>query len=456
MDKATGSGSAPRNGTNTKEGTLIKGQDFIRLEATKVLLSKDTPLLTDAQDVAGAINELFSGGGEGSDEDTYQPPEMPEPTDYEMYFLVEVVKNSSSENVSVDFEILMTYAHFDENDNYWYTTDGVGSLTIDWGDGTVSSADGYDIEAYEAGSFVGNGWYDDKYQDIRKHTYTAPGRYLIKCTCTKYSNFLNILSFPYKVENGDIFTVAIKLGSEAIVTPPYIEGVTNGLAQNAFMGQPHLEYIKFNGKNGLPLRGFESDYNLRRVDISEPPTVLTYEKTGYIFQTLLRTYNLRKFDMSKIVSLKDQNNSNCGLEELYLPLCTEMSENPHFNNSYRLQKISLPIFEGDIPASFASGCYSLEEIKMPEIKKIGAYAFSTCFKLSEIDILSCTEIGKSAFNNCVSLTEVYAPNCTYIDDRAFEYCYSLKKITVAEGCTFGSNCFANCESLFPRPDGSEN
>lgn len=50
-----------------KEGVNIKGQDVILLDAPEVRLSPDTPLLTNAQDVAGAINELFQlepGGGE--------------------------------------------------------------------------------------------------------------------------------------------------------------------------------------------------------------------------------------------------------------------------------------------------------------------------------------------------------------------------------------------------------
>lgn len=60
MDSTTESASTE---TKTyKEGQLIKGKDFIRLESPLVLLSKNTPLLTEAQDVAGAINELFQSG----------------------------------------------------------------------------------------------------------------------------------------------------------------------------------------------------------------------------------------------------------------------------------------------------------------------------------------------------------------------------------------------------------
>ncbi|MGN0587168.1 MAG: hypothetical protein ACI4JF_07775, partial [Oscillospiraceae bacterium] len=50
-----------------KVGSVIHGKDIILLDAPEVMLSPDTPLLTNAQDVAGAINELFQldpGGGE--------------------------------------------------------------------------------------------------------------------------------------------------------------------------------------------------------------------------------------------------------------------------------------------------------------------------------------------------------------------------------------------------------
>ena len=55
-----------------KVGTIIAGKDVVRLNAPEVLLSPDTPLLTNAQDLAGAINELFQSGGEGGDgQDVY-------------------------------------------------------------------------------------------------------------------------------------------------------------------------------------------------------------------------------------------------------------------------------------------------------------------------------------------------------------------------------------------------
>lgn len=49
-------------------GIEIYGRDVVLLNAPEVRLSPDTPLLTKAQDVAGAINELFQSGTGGGDD----------------------------------------------------------------------------------------------------------------------------------------------------------------------------------------------------------------------------------------------------------------------------------------------------------------------------------------------------------------------------------------------------
>ena len=86
-----------------KEGVNIKGQDVVILDAPEVRLSPDTPLLTNAQDVAGAINELFQldpGGG-----DIWVPPshwpQIPEPADNQAIFYVEV--DNPTPSISISF-----------------------------------------------------------------------------------------------------------------------------------------------------------------------------------------------------------------------------------------------------------------------------------------------------------------------------------------------------------------
>lgn len=50
-----------------KIGLEVHGEEAVKLNAPFVYLSDDTPLLTTAQDLAGAINELFQGGSGGGD-----------------------------------------------------------------------------------------------------------------------------------------------------------------------------------------------------------------------------------------------------------------------------------------------------------------------------------------------------------------------------------------------------
>lgn len=86
------------------------------------------------------------------------------------------------------------------------------------------------------------------------------------------------------------------------------------------------------------------------------------------------------------------------------------------------------------------GCYALRRIDLK--KKISGdilgYTFQNCYGLSDVSkILNGDEI-------------------TSIGDYAFQGCYNLQKIIVSEDCTYGTNCFQNCYSLYPRPDGSIN
>lgn len=75
---------------------------------------------------------------------------------------------------------------------------------------------------------------------------------------------------------------------------------------------------------------------------------------------------------------------------------------------------------------------------------------------TEINAPLCTSIGDTAFDNCYNLRSVNAPLCTSVGSQAFLQCYDLRKAVFAEDCVFGSNCFENCVSLYPRPDESTN
>lgn len=86
------------------------------------------------------------------------------------------------------------------------------------------------------------------------------------------------------------------------------------------------------------------------------------------------------------------------------------------------------------------GCYALQKIKLKNkiSGDIPRYAFAYCAGLSD-------------FNSILDGDEIHS-----VGDYAFQGCYNLQEITTADDCTFGTNCFQNCYSLYPRPDGSVN
>ena len=274
-------------------GIEIYGRDAVLLNAPEVRLSPDTPLLTKAQDVAGAINELFQldpGGG-----DDWTPPEdwlpVPEPGDYEIYLLVDIVDVSSA---SSTLAFVLTRP-VDAGTGY-------DSLTIDWGDGTIQSWLGI-----ENG---GTSWS----QSDTIHTYTAIGQYIVKIVASAGSCFLQRI-----IPNGNQASVVLiaKLGREIVVNNDSISGGTDH-TQRAFYNQCRLHYVKLGGKGGLPRGlGFYNCTTLRKVEIAIPPTIIPD-------RTFLYCYNLKKFDFSEVTEIADRGLQYSYFPKLDLPKCTSI------------------------------------------------------------------------------------------------------------------------------------
>lgn len=116
------------------EGKITEDTHFVFRNGTKIYREKITtknveftgsPLLTEAQDVVGAINELFQDGEGGGDD--WSPPDwwipVPEPKENEVLILVDIIDNPQSYSAS----------------NWGYMHDGTnnyhGTFTIDYGNG---------------------------------------------------------------------------------------------------------------------------------------------------------------------------------------------------------------------------------------------------------------------------------------------------------------------------------
>lgn len=361
-----------------KEGVNIKGQDVILLDTPEVRLSPDTPLLTNAQDVAGAINELFQLDPGGGDE--WQPPDdwlpVPEPGAYEMYFLIAL---KSADYLKYKIQICRPS---DLNT-------GNGQLTVDWGDGTEESWD--------------SGWFHPE------HTYSSIGMYLIKITATEESCFLqNIGYYNYSISTTNQLLLMAKLGAEILLT-----NERTNATQNGFASQYALRYVSIGGKGGLPAGCFYNCYTLQTLKLQTP---LTEVKNN----TFNSCYKLAFVDISKAATIGDGAFCYCrSLKKANAPICTSVGSQG-FYECISLKSVNVPLLTS-IESECFYDCYSLSDADFPEAVSVGYAAFRRSGVMSA-RLPKCTTVENYGFAACYGLD-------------------SASAVEVAEGCTFGSYCF---------------
>lgn len=418
------------------------------------------------------------GGAEPSDD--WQPPGdwpyIPEPGDYEVCMLVEVVAPASGD-VDIGFDLGIAALFKRSSDTDWYVTSGIGPLTIDWGDGTVLSAMGYDPEVWDNGngSSEGTGWsiyMDGNYAgSVNEHKYNAAGKYVIRITSNQYSNFLNLLRKEGQL--GNIYTLAIKCGMGILVAQP---NESSGLEEDWFKKfNSRLQYIKYAGEGAnFPSGGFGYNANsLKKIETVNPYREIGRgQRTGDIM-CINQCHNLSKFDFSECEKITNVSFNASGLKKVDLPKCTEINNKYGcFTGCVALAEINAPLLK-NIPTNFSANCGALKKVNIPLCEKVSEYAFSMCGLLSGIELPNCiavekrafyncthiskmylpecTAIGDEAFMSCATLEEIYAPKCASVGNYAFSYCTALQKVTFADGCTFGNSTFDGCPSLYPIP-----
>lgn len=308
---------------------------------------------------AGFMLGLSMGGGGSKPEEDWTPPAdwpvVPEPSDYEMYFLIDVSAVPQAFSFSIS-----------DSTGYIFNK---GDLVIDWGDGTISSfSDGEDRTLY--------------------HEYDSAGKYVIKVAATEASCFLQNIVYP--------ILLMCKLGDEIVI-------VGGGSIQKAFQNQYRLQYVKLGGKGGLPSQAFMNDHALCKVDITIPPQIIP-------MSCFYRDYNMKKFDFSEVTAVE----------------------------------------AGGVQMS------GFEQINMPKCETIGQRGFAAMPRLKKVNLPLCTSVGNYGLSQNFALEEVNLPLCTSVGENGLYAGWNLRSLTIAEGCTFGSNCFKECYNLIPHPDGSTN
>ncbi len=304
-----------------------------------------------------AMAKKMFGGGE-PEKDWTPPddwPDVPEPSDYEMFFLIDVSA------------VPQTFAFMTTEPTT--ANSGVGALSIDWGDGSISE------------------FADDKWRTSDcAHEYNAAGIFAVKVSTTKTSCFLQQISPTY----ANSILLAAKLGSEIILN----DG-SSSYTQVALRNQYYMQYVKFGGKGGLPRQNaFNGDYSLHKIDISVPPAIIP---SG----TFNGTYCLKKFDFSEAVEINNSGIYSCGFEKLYLPKCQTIASGG-ISNNYSLKKVDLPLCTS-VGKNGLSNNMFLKEICLPSCTSIGDNGMSGNYSLKKISVSEGCTFGSNCFKECYNL-----------------------------------------------------
>lgn len=228
-------------------------------------VQSDIPLDTDAQNFAGAINELkkLSEAGGGDD---WQPPDwwipVPEPGEYDIYILILAVKNDRW-NTQMKFDLILGR----ESDNKI----GHVSINCDFGDGTVNS---YNEFGYP------------------NHTYTEEGQYLIHIIADENTN-----CWRSSGKSQALWQI-VKTGEKIAFVTDYNEKNNYYPYSGVFPSKNYLKYVQINHPKGLPINSnidcFQGCYTLRRIDLKKK---ISGKLPNFAFHNC---YGL--FDVSKILN----------------------------------------------------------------------------------------------------------------------------------------------------------
>jgi hypothetical protein len=100
----------------------------------------------------------------------------------------------------------------------------------------------------------------------------------------------------------------------------------------------------------------------------------------------------------------------------------------------------------DIEEMALNFCTDLTEVSFPIAISAGRHAFSQCPDLTDVSLPYLTKVEEDMFMDCTSLIEVSLPSATSVKDLAFDGCTSLRVVDLPSAHTFGSSVFRECSS----------
>lgn len=259
----------------------------------------------------GFNDGLKAGGGGSGGGDEWTPPEdwipVPEPGEYEAYFLIDIVSTSASA-----FNVPFGNSEYES---------GIGSgILVDWGDGNSGIWDGL------------------------IHTYSQTGQYLVKFTANEQYHI--IIAKPTSSSGGSSYSLIriAKLGKEIRLLNP--QNSNYGF----FREQYRLMYVSMSEIN-IPDYAFQDCYALSRFD--------GMQNISNIGNSAFKNcYNLRKADLVQCATINSGGFIQChSLQKVNLPVCTSMGGSA-FSYCYSLYDISVPE-DCQYASSCFANCYNL-------------------------------------------------------------------------------------------------
>lgn len=295
------------------------GKLFMDTEQQSINLEmKNLP--TVAQDLHGAIKELFEQGTSGGWVRPADWIELPEPADNQITLhVITTADNTDVYTIGATRE---------------YEVTATGNVTVDWGDGNIEA------------SGEGQGFADN-------HTYQFAGQYIITITCTFDCDYYPCL--------GSNHVTGAKIGGGY----KFNSGIINNLDA--------MKEIYF--------RTSETDFSMgsllnycRSLEIVELPS--TVEKIGDYFLNMSVIPNRGKL---LFPNLKSVGNYFCmeGRTCFALSLPKLETAGEYFCRNSGLSSVSLPALQS-AGRSFCGECYGLEHAEIPETAVLGEYAFEDC------------------------------------------------------------------------------
>ena len=236
----------------------------------------------------------------------------------------------------------------------------------------------------------------------------------------KLSNLVEV-SLPASLE---------KIGPKAFNNCPTLKSVTIPSCVKSFSTGA------FKGCNGLTDVIFE-----------QPSSLETFEYSScglFADSDSLKTFTIPE----SVTRLSAKTFMNSKIESIIIPETVRIIDGTSmFYGCADLKTVTLPSYFVDVEDEMFSGCSSLEELWITEIRSVGIDAFKGCAKLKDFDYASMVEIGSGAFAGTGIESFKASANLTEIPKMLFMDCKNLKTVDLAGVTSLGYRSFYGCSAI---------